>query len=122
GVSAVADSPRLALTQLADAIAPACEHAITLKVIATNELDRPEYSRNDAARCLFCKDELFTMMEDFRREHRFESVAYGVNSDDEGDFRPGQVAAEQHGVAAPLRDTGLTKQDNRHLSRPAGLH
>src|SRR5437879_6055025 len=61
------------------------------------------------------------MMEDFRREHRFESVAYGVNLDDEGDFRPGQVAAEQHRVAAPLRDAGLTKQDIRDLSRNAGL-
>src|SRR5438046_1592674 len=120
-LAVIADSPSLARTQLADAIAFAGEHGIPLKVIATNELDRPEYSRNDAARCFFCKDELFTMMEDFRRENRFESVAYGVNLDDEGDFRPGQVAAEQHRVAAPLRDTGLTKQDIRDLSRAAGL-
>ncbi|PYX24059.1 MAG: TIGR00268 family protein, partial [Acidobacteria bacterium] len=32
-----------------------------------------------------------------------------------------QVAAEQHRVAAPLRDAGLTKQDIRDLSRAAGL-
>jgi len=120
-LAVIANSPSLARTQLADAIAFACEYEIPVKVIATNELDRPEYSRNDAARCFFCKDELFTMMEDFRREHGFESVAYGVNLDDEGDFRPGQVAAEQHRVAAPLRDAGLTKQDIRDLSRAAGL-
>src|SRR5438445_13555291 len=120
-LAVIADAPSLARTQLADAIAFACEYEIPVKVIATNELDRPEYSRNDAARCFFCKDELFTMMEDFRRDHRFESVAYGVNLDDEGDFRPGQVAAEQHRVAAPLRDAGLTNQDIRDLSRSAGL-
>src|SRR6184192_2309106 len=120
-LAVIADSPSLARTQLADAIAFAGEHQIPLKVIATNELDRPEYSRNDASRCFFCKDELFTMMEDFRREHRFESVAYGVNLDDEGDFRPGQVAAEQHRVAAPLRDARLTKQDIRDLARAAAL-
>src|SRR6058998_1134501 len=120
-VAVIADSPSLARTQLADAIAFAGEYQIPLKVIATNELDRPEYSRNDASRCFFCKDELFTMMEDFRREHGFESVAYGVNLDDEGDFRPGQVAAEQHRVAAPLRDARLTKQDIRDLARAAGL-
>ncbi len=120
-LAVIADSPSLARTQLADAIAFAGEHQIPLKVIATNELDRPEYSRNDASRCFFCKDELFTVMEDFRRQHGFESVAYGVNLDDEGDFRPGQLAAEQHRVAAPLRDAGLTKQDIRDLSRAAGL-
>jgi len=120
-LAVIADSPSLARTQLADAIAFAGEHGIPLKVIATNELDRPEYSRNDASRCFFCKDELFTVMENFRREHGFESVAYGVNLDDEGDFRPGQLAAEQHRVAAPLRDAGLTKQDIRDLARAAGL-
>jgi uncharacterized protein len=120
-LAVIADSPSLARTQLADAIAFAGEHGIPLKVIATNELDRPEYSRNDASRCFFCKDELFTVMEDFRRQHGFESVAYGVNLDDDGDFRPGQLAAEQHRVAAPLRDAGLTKQDIRDLARSAGL-
>src|SRR5438093_2653034 len=120
-LAVIADSPSLARTQLPDAIALADEHGIPLKVIATNELDRPEYSRNDAARCVFGKDELFTVMEDFRREHRFESVTYGVNLDDEGDFRPGQLAAEQHRVAAPLRDARLTKQDIRDLARAAGL-
>jgi uncharacterized protein len=120
-LAVIADSPSLARTQLADAIAFAGEHGIPLKVIATNELDRPEYSRNDASRCFFCKDELFTVMENFRREHGFESVGYGVNLDDEGDFRPGQLAAEQHRVAAPLRDAGLTKQDIRDLARAAGL-
>src|SRR5256886_8549465 len=120
-LAVIADSPSLARTQLADAVAFAGEHCMPLKVIATNELDRPEYSRNDASRCFFCKDELFTVMEDFRREHRFESVTYGVNLDDEGDFRPGQLAAEQHRVAAPLRDARLTKQDIRDLARAAGL-
>ena len=120
-LAVIADSPSLARTQLADAFAFAGEHGIPVKVIATNELDRPEYSRNDASRCFFCKDELFTVMEDFRREHRFESVTYGVNLDDEGDFRPGQLAAEQHRVAAPLRDARLTKQDIRDLARAAGL-
>jgi pyridinium-3,5-biscarboxylic acid mononucleotide sulfurtransferase len=120
-LAVIADSPSLARTQLADAIAFAGEHGIPLKVVATNELDRPEYSRNDGSRCFFCKDELFIVMEDFRREQGFESVAYGVNLDDDGDFRPGQLAAEQHRVAAPLRDAGLTKQDIRDLARSAGL-
>src|SRR5438094_10008907 len=97
-LAVIADSPSLARTQLADAFAFAGEHGIPVKVIATNELDRPEYSRNDASRCFFCKAELFTVMEDFLRQHGFESVACRVNLDGEGDFGAGQVAAEQHSV------------------------
>ena len=117
----IADSPSLARTQLADALAFAQEHAIPLEVIATAELESADYVRNDAQRCFHCKDELFTVMERYRKQHGFNAVAYGVNLDDQGDFRPGQRAAREHGVAAPLLDTGLTKQDIRELARSAGL-
>jgi uncharacterized protein len=120
-LAVIADSPSLARTQLADATAFAAEQAIPIQVIVTSELDRPEYARNDASRCFHCKDELFTTMEEFRSRRGFDSIAYGVNLDDQGDFRPGQRAAEEHRVAAPLRQAGLTKQDIRELSRAAGL-
>lgn len=120
-LAVIADSPSLARTQLGDATAFAAEQGIPLEVIVTSELDRPEYARNDASRCFHCKDELFTTMEEFRSQRGFDSIAYGVNLDDQGDFRPGQRAAEQHRVAAPLRDAGLSKQDIRELSRTAGL-
>jgi uncharacterized protein len=117
----IADSPSLARTQLADAIAFAREQAIPLEVIATSELDRPEYVRNDAQRCFFCKDELFTLMEELRAARGFDAVAYGVNLDDQGDFRPGQKAAIAHQVVAPLLDAGLGKEEIRALARSAGL-
>jgi pyridinium-3,5-biscarboxylic acid mononucleotide sulfurtransferase len=120
-LAVIADSPSLARTQLADATAFAGEYAIPLEVIATSELDRPEYIRNDAQRCFFCKDELFTLMEELRVAHGFDAVAYGVNLDDQGDFRPGQKAASAHNVVAPLLDARLTKQDIRTLARIAGL-
>lgn len=117
----IADSPSLARTQLADAIAFAREQAIPLEVIATSELDRPEYVHNDAQRCFFCKDELFTLMEELRQVRGFDAIAYGVNVDDQGDFRPGQKAAGSHHVAAPLLDAGITKEEIRALARTAGL-
>jgi uncharacterized protein len=117
----IADSPSLARTQLADAIDFAREQAIPLEVIATSELDRPEYMRNDGRRCFFCKDELFTMMEELRQARGFDAIAYGVNLDDQGDFRPGQKAASDHQVVAPLLDAGLTKAEIRSLARQAGL-
>jgi len=120
-LAVIADSASLARTQLADAIAFAEEQTIPLEVIATSELDRPEYARNDGQRCFHCKDELFSMMEDLRATRGFDSIVYGVNLDDQGDFRPGQNAARQHNIATPLLAARLTKQDIRDLAREAGL-
>ncbi len=117
----IADSPSLARTQLADAIAFAREQTIPLEVVATSELDRPEYVRNDAQRCFFCKDELFTLMENLRVARGFDAIAYGVNLDDQGDFRPGQKAAGAHHVVAPLLEARLPKGEIRALARAAGL-
>ena len=120
-LAVIADSPSLARTQLKDAVAFAQEQSIPLEVIPTGELDRPEYVRNDSQRCFFCKDELFTLMEKLREDRGFETIAYGVNLDDQGDFRPGQRAAGAHHVAAPLLDAGLSKEEIRELARNAGL-
>src|SRR5438105_4636183 len=120
-LAVIADSPSLARTQLADAIAFAHEQGIPLEVIPTSELENPEYIRNDGQRCFFCKDELFDVMEALRAARGFDAIAYGVNLDDQGDFRPGQRAAQQHRVVAPLLKAKLTKADVRELARLAGL-
>jgi uncharacterized protein len=120
-LAVIADSPSLARTQLSDALAFAEEQEIPVEVIATAELDRPEYARNDGQRCFHCKDELFAVMEELRAARGFDTIAYGVNLDDQGDFRPGQQAAREHRVATPLLTAGLTKQDIRELARQAGL-
>jgi pyridinium-3,5-biscarboxylic acid mononucleotide sulfurtransferase len=120
-LAVIADSPSLARTHLNDAIAFADEQGIPLEVVSTAELDRPEYARNDGQRCFQCKDELFAVMEKLRAERGFDAIAYGVNLDDQGDFRPGQQAAKLHHVAAPLLKAGLTKQEIRELARQAGL-
>jgi len=117
----IADSPSLARFQLEDALAFAREQNIPVEVIPTHEFDREEYLRNDGSRCFHCKDELFTVMEAYAQAHGFRTIAYGVNLDDKADFRPGQVAAEQHRVVAPFVDAGLSKHEVRELAREAGL-
>ncbi len=120
-LAVIADSPSLAREHLRDAIAFATENLIPLEVIATDEMANPDYVRNDSQRCFHCKDELFTVMDRFREQHRYAAIAYGVNVDDQGDFRPGQKAARDHGVTAPLLEAGLTKADIRDLAREANL-
>src|SRR5215469_13698662 len=89
-LAVLADSPSLARSQMQDAVAFAEEQGIPLAIIQTDEMDRAEYRKNDAFRCFHCKDELFTVMEEFRSQRGFDTIAYGVNADDQGDYRPGQ--------------------------------
>ncbi len=89
--------------------------------IHTYELESALYTANHADRCYYCKDELFTVLGRLAAERGFRAVAYGVNADDTGDFRPGHRAAGEHAVLSPLLDAGLTKQEIRALSRRAGL-
>jgi len=120
-LAVIADSPSLARTQLADAISFAREQGFALEVIATEEMSRPDYIRNDGMRCFHCKDELFTVMDELRRTRAFHTIAYGINANDQGDFRPGQTAARKHQISTPLLDAGLGKAEIRELARNAGL-
>src|SRR5208283_2458825 len=120
-LAVLADSSSLARSQMRDAVSFAEEQSIPLTVINTTEMERPEYIRNVGDRCYHCKDELFTVMEECRQRLGFDAIAYGVNLDDQGDYRPGQQAASQHHVAAPLLEAGLNKEDIRQLSQRAGL-
>jgi uncharacterized protein len=119
-LAVLADSASLARRDMEQARAFAQSLAMPLEVVNTEELDRPEYARNDANRCFHCKDELFQTMEALGRKLGFARIAYGMNADDTRDFRPGQRAAEQHAVLAPLADAGMTKLDVRTLAKAAG--
>jgi uncharacterized protein len=89
--------------------------------IETHEMENPAYRANAGDRCYFCKDELFSALDELARSRGFAAVAYGVNADDTLDFRPGHRAATEHQVLAPLLDAGLSKAEIRHLSHRAGL-
>lgn len=120
-LAVIADSPSLPRKELAAALAFAESKGITVRVIATDELSKPEYQRNDSQRCFYCKDELFARMEQEKMRSGFEHIAYGMNLDDRGEIRPGQRAAALHGAQAPLLEAQLTKAEIRTLAREAGL-
>jgi uncharacterized protein len=120
-LAVIADSPSLSRAHLRDAVDFAESQGIPLRVIDTHELEDAEYVRNDSSRCFHCKDELFKVMAEAGGPMQFTAVAYGMNVDDRGDFRPGQKAAADHKVLAPLAEAGLTKEEIRTLAHEAGL-
>lgn len=124
-LAVIADSASLPRAELAAALRFTADHGISTEILYTDELQNPDYQRNDSQRCFHCKDELFTVMEAARARLGFAHLAFGMNLDDRApdvaQFRPGQRAAAEHGALAPLVTAGLTKAEIRALARAAGL-
>ena len=118
-VTAVSPSYPDAHREMAERIVK--EFGLTHRFVSTLEMERSAYRSNGPDRCYHCKSELFEVLERVARQDGFDAIAYGINTDDTGDFRPGHRAASEHGVLAPLLDEGLSKSDIRELSRSAGL-
>jgi uncharacterized protein len=91
------------------------------RYVETHEMDREAYRRNAPDRCYHCKSELFQVLGSLRESLGFDAVAYGVNTDDSTDFRPGHRAADEAGVLSPFLDVALSKGEIRALSRAVGL-
>jgi len=117
----IAISPSLAGEELEAARAQALAFNWALIEIDTDEVARPEYQRNDAMRCYFCKAVLFERLDVLADKQGIHHVAYGANVDDLRDFRPGHKAAREHKVLSPLQEAALTKEEIRTLARKADL-
>jgi pyridinium-3,5-biscarboxylic acid mononucleotide sulfurtransferase len=116
-----ADSETYPARELAEARSLAALLGMRHEIVATRELDNPDYARNPADRCFFCKEELFVRLAPVAERERARVLVYGAVMDDLGDHRPGMRAAQERGVRAPLIEAELWKAEIRELSRGLGL-
>lgn len=120
-LAVIADSPSLPRRELAEAVELAERFKFPCRVVKTAEFENPDYLKNPADRCYFCKKELFTELEPIAMAEGFRVIAYGENASDVGDYRPGSKAAGEFQVRAPLKEAGLTKTEIREFSAQLGL-
>jgi uncharacterized protein len=97
------------------------DFAIPHRFIETREMESAAYRANAPDRCYHCKSELFQRLARVLDQLDFDAIAYGINTDDTGDFRPGHRAADEHQVLSPFLDAQLSKAEIRTLSREVGL-
>ena len=90
-------------------------------IVNTRELDNPDYARNPANRCYFCKSTLYSDLRRLAGERGYACVVDGANADDEGDYRPGRKAAKELEVVSPLSLAGVDKAEVRELAKHLGL-
>src|SRR5579864_6681840 len=120
-MGAIAASPAYAAEETQEALAVAEQMGIPLITLETHELEDERYSANDFNRCYYCKTELFTQLEPLAKQNNLRHIAYGVNKDDDGDFRPGQRAAREFSVRGPLKEAGMGKREIRAVARLLGV-
>lgn len=86
------------------------------------EMENPNFVSNPVNRCFFCKDGLYEHLGKMAEANDWQAVICdGANMDDQGDYRPGRVAAGQRGVRSPLQEAGFYKEEIRQLSKKMGL-
>jgi uncharacterized protein len=120
-LAVTAHSPSLLPEDLDEARAQAVTMGIAHRVVATHELDNPNYAANPVNRCYFCKSELHDTLKPLAQQWGYPYVVDGVNADDLGDYRPGIQAAQERGARSPLAELGITKLEVRQMARHLGL-
>lgn len=117
----IADSPSLKREDLRLAKSFCLRYGIPLRVIGTREIDNPNYYKNAANRCYFCKHTLYHDLQVLVDEYPGSWVLNGTNADDLGDYRPGLIAAKEFKVRSPLAECGFNKHAVRNLAETLGL-
>ncbi len=114
-------SPVSLASDISDAEQIAQKLGISLKKISLNELENADFAANSPERCYFCKKIRFRWLKEEAEKQKVNWVVDGTNADDKFDFRPGARAIAELGIASPLKESGLTKNDIRELARHLGL-
>jgi len=91
------------------------------RLIQSNELEIPGFSKNPPNRCYYCKKKLFAELLDLAKEESILFVVEGSTLDDDKDHRPGKIAVQELGIRSPLREAGFTKAQVRELSKTLRL-
>ncbi|MBP9113141.1 MAG: ATP-dependent sacrificial sulfur transferase LarE [Polyangiaceae bacterium] len=120
-IAMTAVSPSLASFEKDAAVDVAKRLGARHELVASSEIEDPNYVRNHTDRCFYCKSELYRLSALKQKEWGIAYSVNGTNMDDLGDFRPGLEAAKNANVRSVLVEAGFTKQDVRDASMQLGL-
>jgi len=120
-LAVTAESPSLKQSEKTQTVSLANAISAKHRIIQTEEVENPDYYNNPNNRCFFCKDELYTKLDELKIELGFDNILDGTNYDDMSDYRPGYKASKNHGIHSPLVDLKFTKKEIREMSHELGL-
>lgn len=120
-IAVTADYKTLAYEELESAEKICSEIGIKHIVIQYNELENPEFVKNDNNRCFHCRTELSEHLNEISKKENVSIIVDGTNLDDLGEYRPGIKALKENGVRSPLVEIGFTKEEIREFAQKVGL-
>ncbi len=121
-VAVIAKSPTYTVEEYKDAKKTAASIGIKLKVIKTDELLNPDFTRNPENRCYYCKKELLKHLSDYAKKIKFKVVFEGTNYSDLNGHRPGfKAVQEAENVYSPWVITKFSKEEIRQVAKKNGL-
>lgn len=120
-IAVTADYKTLSREELESAKKICTEIGISQILLNYDELENPEFVKNDSNRCYHCRQELGTRLIQLAKENDVELIVDGTNLDDFGDYRPGLQALKQNGIRSPLVENHFTKKEIRETAKSVGL-
>lgn len=120
-IAITADYKTLAEEELATARQVAKEIGIDHRIIEYDELENPEFVKNDGMRCYHCRTELGQNLTEEAKKAGIALIVDGTNVDDLTDYRPGIRALRENGVRSPMVELGITKSEIREIAKNFGL-
>jgi uncharacterized protein len=120
-IAVTADYKTLAQEELESAKRVCHEIGIRHIIIEYNELENPDFVKNDQNRCFHCRTELADHLARVSKTENISTIVDGTNLDDLTEYRPGIIALKKNGVQSPLVESRFTKSDIRHVAREVGL-
>ena len=90
-------------------------------IIHSDEMRNKNFTENPPNRCYFCKSELFSKIKEIAKKEYIRYIIDATNFDDLNDYRPGMIALEELEIKSPLKDSKLTKEEIRVLSKDMNL-
>ena len=120
-IAVTADYKTLSAEELRTAKQICFEIGIEHILLDYDELENPDFTKNDSSRCFYCRLELGDHLIELAKKHDVQTIVDGTNLDDLGDFRPGIKALKQNGIKSPLVETNFFKSQIRNVAKSIGL-
>jgi len=120
-IAVTADYKTLSVEELQTAKQICSEIGIKQLLLDYDELENPEFTKNDSNRCFHCRLELGDHLVELAKKHNVKIIVDGSNLDDLGDYRPGIEALKQNGIKSPLVETNFSKSEIRDTAKSVGL-
>lgn len=120
-IAVTADYKTLSKEELQTAKQICSEIGIEQLFLNYNELENPEFTKNDSTRCFHCRLELGDHLLELAEKYGISTIVDGTHIDDLSDFRPGIDALKQNGIKSPLVETNFSKSQVRETAKSLGL-